>query len=413
MYGQGGFYRRTEGPAGHFRTASHASPLLLASALARLAAAAGCTGIVDIGAGRGELLAALDQLTTATTPEVPATPTSTASPASMTNPASTPSPASTPTTTAMGSFPTGFLGGVLDGVPASGLRLHGVDVVDRPAGLPDRIGWSAGLDKLAELAGDSPLSGSLVIAWELLDVVPCPVVEVDDAGTARVVLVDPFGRERHGSGLSPAERDWCTRWWPLDGAEPGTRAEIGLSRDRLWAELVSRVADTPDGGLLLAVDYAHSRGERPVRGSLTGFREGRQVPPRPDGRGDITAHVALDAVAVAGAEAASTAGEVPGTTEPFLVTQREALRRLGLADGTGPHLGRLGPADGTGPHLTSVPGSAAQILAALQYRSQIAELLDPGGLGGFSWLLQPVGRSVPPLLTEREPLPTGPQPPSV
>lgn len=35
LYGPGGFYRRTEGPAGHFRTSVHASPLF-AGAVARL-----------------------------------------------------------------------------------------------------------------------------------------------------------------------------------------------------------------------------------------------------------------------------------------------------------------------------------------------------------------------------------------
>ena len=33
----------------------------------------------------------------------------------------------------------------------------------------------------------------------------------------------------------------------------------------------------------VAVDYGHTIGSRPARGTLTGFREGRQVPPVPDG----------------------------------------------------------------------------------------------------------------------------------
>jgi hypothetical protein len=36
LYGERGFYRRAEGPAGHFRTATHAAPAVLAAALARL-----------------------------------------------------------------------------------------------------------------------------------------------------------------------------------------------------------------------------------------------------------------------------------------------------------------------------------------------------------------------------------------
>ena len=54
-------------------------------------------------------------------------------------------------------------------------------------------------------------------------------------------------------------------------------------------------------GWRVAVDYGHLRDSRPVDGTLTGFRDGRQVPPVPDGSCDVTAHVAMDAVAVGGA----------------------------------------------------------------------------------------------------------------
>ena len=64
---------------------------------------------------------------------------------------------------------------------------------------------------------------------------------------------------------------------------------------------------------------------RPLDGSLTGFRAGRQVAPVPDGSCDLTAHVAMDAVAAA-----------PGL--PYrLISQREALRALGV-DGARPPL---------------------------------------------------------------------------
>lgn len=59
LYGPGGFYRRTSaGPRDHFRTSVHASGLF-ADALLGLADAAGLDTVVDIGTGRGELLAAL------------------------------------------------------------------------------------------------------------------------------------------------------------------------------------------------------------------------------------------------------------------------------------------------------------------------------------------------------------------
>ncbi|MER7036018.1 hypothetical protein ABT334_34275, partial [Streptomyces albidoflavus] len=61
LYGDEGFYRRPEGPAGHFRTSVHASGLF-ASAIARLLVrtarelGSGTVDLVDVGAGRGELL---------------------------------------------------------------------------------------------------------------------------------------------------------------------------------------------------------------------------------------------------------------------------------------------------------------------------------------------------------------------
>src|SRR5512142_171120 len=64
LYGPGGFFvRGGDGPAGHFRTSVHASPLF-AGALLRLVGrideALGRPArfdVVDVGAGRGELLA--------------------------------------------------------------------------------------------------------------------------------------------------------------------------------------------------------------------------------------------------------------------------------------------------------------------------------------------------------------------
>jgi SAM-dependent MidA family methyltransferase len=294
LYGPAGFYRRPEGPAGHFRTAAHAGPSVLAAALVRLARDAGCDGVLDVGAGRGELLTAL--------------------------------------------------AGHDDG--KAPLRLHGVDVVDRPALLPPHVGWSRADRGVPYAAFDR----ALVVAWELLDTVPCPVLEVDEDGRARRVLVDArSGRERLDGPPDDEERRWCARWWPLDGAEPGTRAEVGSTRDAWWqghVQLLSRVG----AGLLLAVDYAHTAATRPPLGTLSGYRAGRLVPPVPDGSCDVTAHVALDAVEAAG----RAAGASPGV----LVRQDEAL-----------------PALGTAPDR---PGAE--------------ELLDAGGLGGFTWLLQGVGR---------------------
>ncbi|MEV5692409.1 hypothetical protein AB0L43_14400, partial [Micromonospora globbae] len=65
LYGPGGFFVAGAGPAGHFRTSVHASPAF-ARALLRVVehvdAALGRPSrldVVDVGAGRGELLRAL------------------------------------------------------------------------------------------------------------------------------------------------------------------------------------------------------------------------------------------------------------------------------------------------------------------------------------------------------------------
>lgn len=118
LYGEDGFYRRTsDSPRRHFRTSVHASRLF-AGALVALARDAGLRTVVDVGAGRGELLA------------------------------------------------------TMAGLDAS-LDLVAVEVAPRPADLPGRVAWTdrvpAGLD-------------ALLVANEWLDNVPVDVVERADDG---------------------------------------------------------------------------------------------------------------------------------------------------------------------------------------------------------------------------------------
>ena len=242
LYGAHGFYRRPEGPAGHFRTSVHASPLF-ALAVARLLCAVDEAlgnpaelAFVDMAAGRGELA-----------------------------------------------------GGVLDALPAgvaARTRAYAVEIAGRPEGLDARVEW----------LGEPPqgITG-LLFANEWLDNVPVEVAEAGSDGVPRLVLVRPDGGERLGEPVAGAEAEWLERWWPLPAE--GRRAEIGLTRDIAWAAAVATV----DRGLAVAVDYAHGAEARPPFGTLTGFRAGREVAPVPDGTCDITAHVALDACALPGA----------------------------------------------------------------------------------------------------------------
>ncbi len=303
LYGAEGFYRRAEGPAGHFTTSTH-GPLgvVLADALGRLADREGTSHVVDVGCGRGELLEHL----AAARPD---------------------------------------------------LRLTGVDVVPRPDALSDAVGWmtSPGGGVLPD--GLTDLEDVLVVAHEWLDVVPCTVVEVDDHGVPRAVLVDAVSRSEDLSGdLAPEDAAWCAEHWPLDGLPPGTRVEVGLARDRAWADLVGRVRR----GALLAVDYGHTRDSRPPSGTLVGYRDGTVVPALPDGTCDLTAHVAVDSL-----------------EQDERATQREALRALGVS--------------GTAPHVALARTDPAGYLRALAASSAAAALTDPGGLGAFTWVLRRVG----------------------
>ncbi|WP_225801799.1 SAM-dependent methyltransferase [Streptomyces sp. NK15101] len=234
LYGPGGFYLRPEGPAGHFRTSVHASPLFAAAVARLLGEVAEELGtaevdLVDVGAGRGELLT-----------------------------------------------------GVLAATADSGLtvRAYAVERAARPAGLDPRVEWTDRVPRGVR---------GLLFANEWLDNVPVDVAEADATGTVRYVEVAPDGTERLGAPVTGPDADWLARWWPL--REPGARAEIGRPRDEAWAAAVASLA----AGRAVAVDYGHVRETRPPFGSLTGFRAGREVPPVPDGSCDVTSHVALDA----------------------------------------------------------------------------------------------------------------------
>jgi SAM-dependent MidA family methyltransferase len=241
--------------------------------------------------------------------------------------------------------------GVLAALPAevaARTRAYAVEIADRPDGLDHRIEWRA--EPPTRVTG-------LLFANEWLDNVPVDVVETDRAGVPRRVLVRADGTERLGEPVTGTEAAWLERWWPLP-EEEGLRAEIGLPRDTAWASAVSCV----ERGLAVAVDYAHTADARPLFGTLTGFREGRETAPVPDGSCDITAHVALDACTLPGGR---------------VLPQRDALRALGVA--------------GARPPLTLASTDPAAYVRALASAGEAAELTAPGGLGDFGWLVQPVG----------------------
>jgi hypothetical protein len=221
------------------------------------------------------------------------------------------------------------------------VELVAVEVAPRPPGLDPRIAWHPTIPD--EFHG-------LLIANEWLDNIACDVVEVDDDGVVRELLVDPAsGTESLGD---PYDSDWLRQWWPL--AEPGQRAEVGDVRDAAWVEAVSHVR-----GAAVAIDYGHRRASRPPLGSLRSYADGRETPVVPDGARDVTAHVAVDSVTQAvGAQ---------------LMRQRDALTRLGLV--------------GDRPPLDLARRDPQAYVRALSRAGEAGELLAREGLGDFWWII--------------------------
>jgi SAM-dependent MidA family methyltransferase len=257
------------------------------------------------------------------------------------------------------------------------LRLVAVELTPPPAGLPDGIVWIAELPPPATIVG-------VVLATEWLDNVPLDIATAGEDGVLRYTLVDPeTGAESLGDPLTDADLGWARTWWPgpgwqsSDAAVPspdatwpdsvwpaGFRVELGQPRDAAWAEAIRTVAS----GLAVTVDYGHVRVTRPIGGSLTGFYAGRGAAAIPDGSADITAHVAVDATLAAGEVAAGQPGR--------LLTQREALARLGV--------------NGSRPPLDLAHRDPQAYIRGLSGATQAMELTDPAGLGGHYWIVQPV-----------------------
>lgn len=223
------------------------------------------------------------------------------------------------------------------------VRLVGIEVADRPDALDATIEWLPTLpDRVT----------GLLIANEWLDNIPCDVVEMGDDGMIREVLVDPAtGAEEIGDAYDSA---WLREWWSL--REPGDRAEVGDARDAAWADAVGRVH-----GTAVAIDYGHTRADRPPFGALRSYANGREVDVVPDGSRDVTSHVAVDSVAAA--------------VDGRLVRQRDVLAELGV--------------DSARPPIELATADPTAYVRALSRVGESAELTARDGLGDFWWIIVP------------------------
>lgn len=327
LYAPSGFYRNDGGPAAHFATSAQGIPgvtEIFASAVLALAGDYGAAVIVDFASGRGELLQAL-------------------------------APAVQPAMKA------GCRSHHPDGERPTNERtvmdLVGIDIVERPSLLPKSIDWvkspgGATVPDMSFLAGRR----ALVVAHEWLDVVPMTIAQANDDGVLHEVLVSNDGAETLGHELNDADAEWAKTWWP-GPYSPGERVEIGVTRDRAWADLCAQVAQHgAPGSVILGIDYGHLRGNRPGLGTLTGFRDGSECSPTPDGTCDITAHVAIDSLQ-------------PST----VTTQREMLIEL---------FGNIAawPVD----HALASEDPKTY-LEKLSVRSAFGAAIARGGLGDFYW----------------------------
>jgi SAM-dependent MidA family methyltransferase len=279
-------------PADHFRTSVHASPQF-SRAILQLVRRTGATAVTDYGAGSGELLAQLAS-------------------------------------------------------SAPDLSLTAVEVRPRPESLPDQVAWVTELPDQIE---------GLLIANELLDNVPCQLVERAEDAWRVVEVHSESGEERLGAEADEEDMAWLARWWPDHAlGQVGQRVEVGLARDRLWADACARVTV----GTSLAIDYGHLADYRPVLSTVRSYRAGRETSLSLDGHHDISAHVAIDSVAAAvGAETAR---------------QRDMLYELGLTT--------------MRPDVSLASTDPVGYVHALSLASEAGELLASPGLGDLLWVMR-------------------------
>jgi SAM-dependent MidA family methyltransferase len=243
-YGAEGFWR-LHSPDAHFRTAAASGPMIAQMLATLIDRQEGVSSVIDVGAGNGRLLEELSLI-------------------------------------------------------RPDLRLLGIDLRTRPTNLPERVGWARDLWDVRYGCWTSGEAGAalgkpepvMIICCEWLDDLPCPVVTRHADGWREAIINDD-GLEQPGPRLDDEQLAWADRWWP-----GGERAEIGLTRDVAWRELMKMIRKR--GGCGLMIDYGHTAERRPLTGSLAAYRNGRALEPVVAPGVNLTAHVAVDAVRAAG-----------------------------------------------------------------------------------------------------------------
>jgi SAM-dependent MidA family methyltransferase len=231
----------------------------------------------------------------------------------------------------------------------------------------------AGVGPIATSLGELPAVPftGVVVANELLDNLPCRMVERTSDGWAEVRVADADGAFVEDLVPAPDELAAECRVAAPDDVPPGTRLPVP-SGARRW---LRECANVLQRGALVVIDYVEPVAELAARGGTAWLRTYRRhergAPPLVDpGEQDITSDLPLEYLVHA-------AGRV-GLALDSVSTQADWLRDLGVQD--------LVADARRGWDERAHVGD----LEALRHRSRVGEasaLLDPSGLGAHRVLV--------------------------
>jgi len=267
----------------------------------------------------------------------------------------------------------GFAHAVFDAVSgsfASALRYVIVERVPKvEARQRDRLGH-AGVTWVSKLQDVSAADAGCVIANEVLDNLPVNLIERREGALAELYVSEADGRLHlePGAVSDPAIASYVETYGLA--ANDGARAEVGLEAMRF----VSAASHLLERGAMFLIDYGATSEELARRESGTlvtyGADASEDVLEAPGAR-DITAHVNWSAIA--------DTCRSSGSTVTLLLSQRDALRALGLDD-LDMALRR--------EHADAVAsGRGVEAVRSLSRRQALGVLSDAGGLGGLQVLV--------------------------
>lgn len=208
-----------------------------------------------------------------------------------------------------------------------------------------------------------------VVANEVLDNLPVHLVERSDGALIELYVSGNHRLQLEPGDISDPAIERFVKDYRLASTE-GARAEVGLAA----LSFTSTLADKLERGAIFLIDYGATNAELRLRegGTLVTYGAGAGSDPlEAPGARDITAHVNWSAVA----DACASRGAIVAP----LVSQRDALRALGLDD---MHAALRGEYEAA---VASQRG--AEALRSLSRRQALGILADPNGLGGLQVLV--------------------------